>query len=102
MFMMSFLNFVMDFRKKNVLVKESEYGILGIKVLLFDVLVKVEEVWGLVFGGWEKEEYLKIVVLLLDSYKEYVEISVVIVDSIKCNDYELLVEEYIKVRRFVE
>lgn len=100
--MTSPLNPATDPRKKNALAKESEYGILGIKAPLLDVSAKAEEVWGPALGGREKEEHLKTVVSSLDSYKEYVEISAAIADSIKRNDHESLVEEYTKARRFAE
>lgn len=93
---------VFDMWKKNVLVKESEYGVVGVKVLLLDVLVKVEDVWGLVLGGWEKEEYLCIVLNYMNKFKDYMEFSMLIVDSIKRKDYEILVEEYNRVRVFVD
>jgi exocyst complex component 2 len=96
------LNPVSDSRKKNALVKESEYGVLGIKGPLLDVSAKAEDVWGPALGGREKEETLKTVAGSLDRFKEYVEISAAISDSIKRKDHESLVEEYTKARRFSE
>ncbi|KAK4179228.1 putative exocyst complex component [Triangularia setosa] len=100
--MTSPLNPATDPRKKNALAKESEYGILGIKAPLLDVSAKAEDVWGPALGGRDKEEHLKTVASSLDGYKEYVEISAAIADSIKRNDHESLVEEYTKARRFAE
>ncbi|KAK4109884.1 hypothetical protein N656DRAFT_736753 [Canariomyces notabilis] len=91
-----------DPRKKNALIKESEYGVLGVKAPLLDVSAKAEEVWGPALGGREKEEQLKEVASSLDQYKEYVETSVAIADSIKRKDHETLVEEYTKARRFAD
>ncbi|KAK3323530.1 exocyst complex component Sec5-domain-containing protein [Cercophora scortea] len=93
---------VADPRKKNALVKESEYGVMGVKAPLLDVSAKAEDVWGPALGGREKEEHLKTVASSLDSYKEYVETSAAIADSIRRKDHENLVEEYIKARRFAE
>ncbi|KAK0715697.1 exocyst complex component Sec5-domain-containing protein [Lasiosphaeris hirsuta] len=93
---------VTEARKKNALVKESEYGVMGIKAPLLDVSAKAEDVWGPALGGREKEEHLKTVALSLDGYKEYVEASAAIADSIKRKDYEALVEEYTKARRFAD
>ena len=45
-----------DNRKKNALMKESEYGVLGIKAPLLDVSAKAEDVWGPALGGREKED----------------------------------------------
>ncbi|KAF4919464.1 Exocyst complex component SEC5 [Colletotrichum viniferum] len=89
-----------DARKKNALVKESEYGVAGIKAPLLDVSAKAEDVWGPALGGREKEENLKIVSANLEQFKEYVELSSAIADSIKRRDYESLVEEYNKARKF--
>ncbi|KAK3899147.1 exocyst complex component Sec5-domain-containing protein [Staphylotrichum tortipilum] len=89
-----------DPRKKNALIKESEYGVLGVKAPLLDVSAKAEDVWGPALGGREKEEHLKTVASSLDQYKEYVETSAAIADSIKRKDHETLVEEYSKARKF--
>ncbi|KAK5660422.1 hypothetical protein OQA88_12965 [Cercophora sp. LCS_1] len=91
-----------DPRKKNALIKESEYGVMGVKTPLLDVSAKAEDVWGPALGGREKEENLKTVASSLDGYKEYVEASASISDSIKRKDYESLVEEYGKARRFAD
>lgn len=93
---------VSDSRKKNALVKESDYGVMGIKAPLLDVSAKAEDLWGPALGGREKEEHLKDVSATLEKYKECVEISATIADSIKRNDHETLVEEYFKARRFAD
>ncbi|KAK3318605.1 exocyst complex component Sec5-domain-containing protein [Apodospora peruviana] len=93
---------VVDTRKKNALVKESEYGVMGVKAPLLDVSAKAEDVWGPALGGREKEETLKTVASSLDAYKEYVETSAAIADSIKRKDHEILIEEYTKARTFAE
>lgn len=91
-----------DNRKKNALVKESEYGVMGIKVPLLDVSAKAEDVWGPALGGREKEENLKIVSTQLGEFKEHVELSTAISDSIKRKDYESLVEEFNRARKFAD
>lgn len=91
-----------DSRKKNALLKESEYGLLGIKVPLLDVSAKAEDVWGPALGGREKEENLKIVSSHLDQFKEYVQLSALVSDSIKRKDYESLVEAYNRARKFAD
>ncbi|TDZ40570.1 Exocyst complex component SEC5 [Colletotrichum spinosum] len=96
----SLLSPTSDARKKNALVKESEYGVAGIKAPLLDVSAKAEDVWGPALGGREKEENLKVVSANLERFKEYVELSASIADSIKRRDYESLVEEYNKARKF--
>lgn len=91
-----------DGRKKNALVKESEYGLLGIKVPLLDVSAKAEEVWGPALGGRDKEEHLKIVANYLDQFKDYAEVSALVCDSIKRKDYESLVEAHNRARKFAD
>ncbi|KXJ92391.1 exocyst complex component Sec5-domain-containing protein [Microdochium bolleyi] len=93
---------VNDGRKKNALIKESDYGVMGIKAPLLDVSAKAEDVWGPALGGREKEENLKTVMTSIERYREYVETSSAMADSIKRKDYEALVEEYTKARRFAE
>jgi exocyst complex component 2 len=91
-----------DARKKNALVKESEYGVAGIKAPLLDISAKAEDVWGPALGGREKEENLKTIQTTLDRFKDYVETSAAISDSIKRKDYDTLVEEYGRARRFAD
>ncbi|UNI21900.1 Exocyst complex component S5 [Purpureocillium takamizusanense] len=89
-------------RKKNALMKESEYGVLGIKAPLLDVSAKAEDVWGPALGGREKEEHLKTVSHQLNHFKEYVELSSSVADSIKRKDYETLIESYNRARKFAD
>jgi exocyst complex component 2 len=91
-----------DIKKKNALTKESEYGVLGIKTPLLDVSAKAEEVWGPALGGREKEDNLKSMSTTVGQYKELYEVNGAITDCIKRKDYESLVEEYAKARRFAD
>ncbi|SPN99579.1 related to SEC5 protein [Cephalotrichum gorgonifer] len=93
---------VNDARRKNALVKESEYGVVGIKTPLLDVTAKAEDVWGPALGGREKEESLKTISANIERFKEYTELSAAIADSIKRKDYESLVEEYNRARRIAD
>ena len=91
-----------DSRRKNALIKESEYGVMGIKAPLLDVSAKAEDVWGPALGGREKEENLRTVSNHLTRFKDYVELSTAIADSIKRKDYESLVEEYNRARKIAD
>ena len=91
-----------DARKKNALVKESDYGVMGIKTPLLDVSAKAEDVWGPALGGREKEENLKTVQYSIERFRDYIEASSNVADSIKRRDYETLVEEYTRARRFAD
>lgn len=89
-------------KKKNALTKESEYGVQGIKAPLIEVAVKAEEIWGPALGGREKEGALKVALDSLDKNRRIFETSAAINDSIKRKDYEKLVEEYTKARKYAE
>lgn len=91
-----------DSRKKNALVKESEYGVMGIKAPLLDVSAKAEDVWGPALGGREKEKHLRTVSNNLNEFKDYVELSAIVADSIKRKDYETLVDSYNRARKFAD
>lgn len=93
---------VSDSRKKNALIKESEYGVMGIKAPLLDVSAKAEDVWGPALGGREKEEHLKTLSNQLQNFREYIELSSAVCDSIKRKDYESLVELYGRARSFAD
>ena len=91
-----------DSKKKNALTKESEYGVLGIKTPLLEVSARAEEVWGSALNGREKEENMKAIATTVEKYKEYYEVNGAITDSIKRKDYESLVEEYGKAKKFAD
>ncbi|POS85906.1 hypothetical protein EPUL_001622 [Erysiphe pulchra] len=91
---------VSDIKKKNALLKESEYGVLGIKSHLLDVSAKAEEVWGPALGGHEKENNLRLVTSSMEQFKELYQVSGSLSESIKRKDYEAILEEYIKAKRF--
>lgn len=93
---------VVDSRKKNALVKESDYGVMGVKTPLLDVSAKAEDVWGPALGGREKEENLKTVQYSLERFRDYIEASSNVAESIKRKDYETLVEEYTRARRYAD
>ncbi|KAG6301911.1 hypothetical protein E4U09_004234 [Claviceps aff. purpurea] len=93
---------VADSRKKNALVKESEYGVMGIKAPLLDVSAKAEDVWGPALGGREKERHLRNVSRHLNEFKDHVELSAIVADSIKRKDYDSLVDSYNRARKFAE
>ena len=91
-----------DGKKKNALTKESDYGVLGIKKPLLDVSAKAEEVWGPALGGREKEDSFKVMNTTIDRYKELYEVNGVMTESIKRRDYDSVVEEYGKAKRFAD
>lgn len=89
-------------RRKNALIKESEYGVQGIKAPLIEGLVKAEEVWGPALGGTEREESLKAVLESIESYRGIFEIGANITDCIKRKDYGNLVEIYLRGRKYAD
>ncbi|KAF2870861.1 exocyst complex component Sec5-domain-containing protein [Massariosphaeria phaeospora] len=89
-------------KKKNALVKESEYGVHGIKVPLTEVAVKAEEVWGPALGGREKEETLKTILASVEKNRGLFEVGSAIQDAIRRRDHDMVVEEYTRARKFAE
>jgi len=89
-------------RRKNALIKESEYGVQGIKAPLIEGLVKAEEVWGPALGGREREESLKAVLESIESYRGIFEIGASIADCIKRKDYDNLVEDYLRAKKYAD
>ena len=89
-------------KKKNALLKESEYGVQGIKAPLIEVAVKVEEIWGPALGGREREGNLKLVMNSLERSHVMFEAAAAISDRIKRKDYESLVEAYARAQKYVD
>ena len=89
-------------KKKNALTKESEYGVQGIKTPLIEVAVKAEEIWGPALGGQEREESLKEILDSVESCQDIFRITKTIRDCIKRRDYDGLVEQHGKARKYVD
>jgi exocyst complex component 2 len=89
-------------KRKNALVKESEYGVLGIKVPLTEVAVKAEEVWGPALGGREKEEALKAILATVEKNRGLFEVGSAIQEAVRRKDHETIVEEYTKARKMAD
>jgi exocyst complex component 2 len=89
-------------KRKNALIKESEYGVHGIKVPLTEVAVKAEEVWGPALNGREKEETLKAILEAVDQHRGLFEVASALQDAIRRRDYEAIVDEYKRARKYAE
>lgn len=91
-----------DKKKRCALVKESEYGVLGIKSHLLDVSAKADEIWGPALGGHETESNLRLMATSIEQFKEQYQICGSIAYSITRKDYEAIVEDYNKAKRFAD
>ncbi|KAF2262201.1 hypothetical protein CC78DRAFT_520671 [Lojkania enalia] len=89
-------------KKKNALLKESEYGVHGIKIPLTEVAVKAEEVWGPALGGREKEQALKDILSSVEKNRSLFEVGSATQDAIRRKDHETIVEEYTRARKYVD
>ncbi|KAL2824919.1 exocyst complex component Sec5-domain-containing protein [Aspergillus cavernicola] len=87
----------MGFRK-NALLKESDYGVKGIRLPLTEASVKAEEVWGPALSGREREQMLKSVLDSMEKQREVYEIGGLLSKLIKQKDYESVFEQYRKAR----
>ena len=86
--------------KKNALVKDSEYGVLGIKNPLLEVTQKAEEVWGPALGGKERETGLKAVTDAVAKDRPIYELATKLSKSIKQKDYDSIIEQYNSARAY--
>ncbi|OAL02859.1 hypothetical protein IQ06DRAFT_245626 [Phaeosphaeriaceae sp. SRC1lsM3a] len=89
-------------KRKNALIKESEYGVHGIKVPLTEVAVKAEEVWGPALNGREKEETLKAIQEAVDQHRGLFEVASTLQDAIRRRDHETIIDEYKRARKYAE
>jgi exocyst complex component 2 len=89
-------------KRKNALIKESEYGVHGIKVPLTEVAVKAEEVWGPALNGREKEETLKAIQQAVEQHRGLFEVASALQDAITHRDHETIVDEYKRARKYAE
>ncbi|KAF8423080.1 exocyst complex component Sec5-domain-containing protein [Tirmania nivea] len=87
--------------KQTNLNKEQEWGLAGIKTPLMDAGRKADEIFGPVMVNRGKEEKYRAVLGLVEKHKDLLEIPNLIIDAIKRKDYELLIEEYQKARKWV-
>ncbi|KAJ5627975.1 hypothetical protein N7490_010203 [Penicillium lividum] len=84
--------------RKTALVKESDYGMKGIRTPLVEASVKAEEVWGPALGGRDREQILKSVVETMEKNRDVYEIGSHLSKSIQQRDYDSVFEEYTKAR----
>ncbi|KAJ5561605.1 hypothetical protein N7535_003934 [Penicillium sp. DV-2018c] len=84
--------------KKTALVKESEYGLKGIRGPLVEASVKAEEVWGPALGGREREKVLKSVVETMEKHRDVYEIGSHLSKAIQQRDYDAVFDQYTKAR----
>ena len=89
-------------KKKHALTKESEYGVQGIKVPLIEVSVKAEELWGPALGGRDKENSLRMVLESVETHQGLLQLNTEISESIKRKDYDNLVKEYTRARKYAD
>ena len=89
-------------KKKNALIKDSEYGVQGIKAPLIEVAVKAEEIWGPALGGREREGTLKTVLDSVERAQGVFQVEKAISESIKRKDYDGLVEGYSQAHKYTE
>ena len=89
-------------KKKNALIKESEYGVQGIKTPLIEVAVKVEEIWGPALGGREREGNLKSIMESVENGRGICNVNREITACVRRRDYGGLAEEYGKARKYTE
>ncbi|KAI4195043.1 MAG: hypothetical protein LQ350_007425 [Teloschistes chrysophthalmus] len=89
-------------KKKHALSKESEYGVQGIKAPLVEVAVKAEEIWGPALGGREREEALRSAMTSVEKSSDIIQVDAAIARCIKNKDYDGLIEEFRKAKRFTE
>ncbi|KAI4102244.1 MAG: hypothetical protein L6R37_004494 [Teloschistes peruensis] len=89
-------------KKKHALSKESEYGVQGIKAPLVEVAVKAEEIWGPALGGREREEALRSAMTCVEKSSDIIQVDGAIARCIKNKDYDGLIEEFRKAKRFTE
>ena len=89
-------------KKKHALIKESEYGVQGIKAPLIEVAVKAEEVWGPALGGRDRENNLRAVLDSVEKSRGVLEVGIEVADAIKRKDYENLVSQYTRARKYAD
>ena len=89
-------------KKKNAMTKENEYGVQGIKAPLIEVAVKAEEIWGPALGGREREGNLKLVMDSVNQRQGIFKVGKAVSECIKRKDYEGLVREYSRARKYTE
>ncbi|KAL5113978.1 Exocyst complex component S5 [Pleosporales sp. CAS-2024a] len=89
-------------KRKNALIKESEYGVHGIKVPLTEVAAKAEEVWGPALNGREKEETLKAVQEAMDQHRGLFQVACALQEAIRRKDHDAIVEANKRARRYAE
>jgi len=82
--------------------KESEYGLGKIKAYLTEAGAKADEVFGPIMSGRGREEELRGLLSILEKHGNMLEMPGILLDCVKRKDYEALLEEYQKARKYMD
>ncbi|KAF2860511.1 exocyst complex protein [Piedraia hortae CBS 480.64] len=75
-------------KRKNALTKESEYGVLGIRAPLQEIIIQSGDVWGQVLGGKERGETAAQALGALEQYREIFRLPSDVSEAVKAKNYE--------------
>ncbi|KAI5781456.1 exocyst complex component Sec5-domain-containing protein [Geopyxis carbonaria] len=81
--------------------KESEYGVGKIRAYLNEAGSKADEVFGPIMTGRGREEGLRLLLSILDKHGNMLDMPNIILECVKRNDNEGLLEEYQKARKYL-
>ncbi|RPA85957.1 hypothetical protein BJ508DRAFT_234861 [Ascobolus immersus RN42] len=88
--------------KNRNLKKEEEWGVAPIRKPLNESSRKVQEIYGPILEDRGKEERYRALLVLLEKHRNILEIPSLLTESIKRRDYDAIVEEYQRARKWVE
>lgn len=87
--------------KKLALLKESEYGVQGMRIPLVEASIKADEIWGSAIGGKDRKEAMRAISVMTERYRHLFEISQTLADSMRRRDYDGVIEDFRKARKYV-
>ncbi|KAI5307159.1 NAD-dependent isocitrate dehydrogenase [Ascosphaera pollenicola] len=89
-----------DTASKYALTRDNEYGIKSIRVPLVEASARAEEVWGPALIGRQREDDLKSVITAMERHRAIYEVGGNVRRFIRQRDYDAIVAEYTRARRF--
>lgn len=89
-----------DTASKYALTRDNEYGVKSIRVPLLEASARAEEVWGPALIGRQREEDLKSVINAMERHRAIYEVGGNVRKFIRQRDYDAIVAEYTRARRF--
>lgn len=88
--------------KERNLTKEKEWGVADIRTPVSDAARKVQEIYGPAMDGRGREDRYRVMLDVIEKHRAKLEMPATLGEHIRRKEYDSILEEYQKARKWVE